>query len=114
MSLGELDIKIGEAEAGFYKQSLAELQIVHQRIAELGVSLPSARQIRDFKLQQAENGAGIEAARTIDITRTRHGQPSVFHASETTPLEPGDVVNVKFDITKALPGPSPTLPAPAG
>jgi polysaccharide export outer membrane protein len=114
VSLGELDIKIGEAEAGFYKQALAELQTVHQRIAELSVSLPSARRIRDFKLQQAETGAGIDPARAIEITRNRHGQLTVFDASETAPLEPGDVVNIRVDITRALPGRSPKLPAPAG
>jgi polysaccharide biosynthesis/export protein len=110
MDIGELDIKIEEAGTSFKKQILAELQTARQRSAELNVTLPSAREIRDFKLQQAENAAGIEAARSISITRSRHGQVVVFPASETTPLEPGDVV----DIRKALPGQVVRLPAPAG
>jgi polysaccharide export outer membrane protein len=114
MNIGELDIKVEEAEATFNKQTLAELQNVHQRLAELNVTLPSAREIRDFKLQQAGNGAGIEAARSISITRTRHGQVVMFDASETTPLEPGDVVDIRIDIRKALPGQLVRSPTAAG
>ena len=114
MNIGELDIKIEEAEASFTKQTLAELQNVRQRSAELNVTLPSAREIRDFKLQQAENATGIEDARSINITRTRHGQVVVLDASETTPVEPGDVVDIRVDIRKALPGRLGRLPAPAG
>ena len=112
MNIGELDIKIEEAEAAFNKQTLAELQNAHQRLAELNVTLPSAREIRDFKLQQAENAAGIEAPRSINITRTRHGQVLVLPASETTPLEPGDVIEIRVDLRKALPGQSMALRAP--
>jgi polysaccharide export outer membrane protein len=114
INIGELDIKIEEAEASLKKQTLAELQNVRQRSAELNVTLPSAREIRDLKLQQAQNAAGSEAARSINITRSRHGQVVVFHASETTTVEPGDVVDVKVDIRKALPGRLVRLPAPAG
>jgi polysaccharide export outer membrane protein len=114
MDIGELDIKIEEAETAFRKQTLAELQNVHQRLAELTVTLPSAREIRDFKQQQAEKAAGIETARSINITRTRHGQVIVFEASETTLLEPGDVVDIREDLRKALPGRSVRLPASAG
>jgi polysaccharide export outer membrane protein len=114
MNIGELDIKIDEAEASFKKQTLAELQNVRQRNAELNVTLPSARQMREFRLQQAQNAAGIEGARSINITRSRHGHVVVFEASETTPVEPGDVVDIRVDIKKALPGQIVRLPPPAG
>src|SRR5260370_22508600 len=96
MNIGELDIKIEEAKAAFNKQTLAELQNVHQRLAELNVALPSARQIREFKLQQAEN-AGIEAARSININRTRHGHGVVLPWAQTTPLQPGGGVTIMGD-----------------
>jgi polysaccharide biosynthesis/export protein len=114
MNIGELDIKIEEAEAAFNKQTLAELQNVYQRLAELNVTLPSAREIRDFKLRQAESAASAAAVASISITRSRHGQVVVLYASETTPLEPGDVVYVRQDITEAIPGQLLRLPAPAG
>jgi polysaccharide export outer membrane protein len=113
MNIGELDIKIEEAEAAFNKQILAELQNVYQRLAELNVTLPSAREIRDFKLQQAEYAASAGVADSISITRIRHGQVVVLHASETTPLEPGDVVDIRLD-HKVLPGHLVRSPAPAG
>jgi len=93
--IGDLDIKIEEANASFSKQTLAELDKVRQRLSEVNIALPSGRQIRDLKLQQAGNAAEVQVARMIDITRTRHGQVSVFQGSETTPLQPGDVVDIK-------------------
>jgi len=114
MNIGELDIKIEETKASFNRQTVAELQNLRQQSAELNVTLPSAREIRDFKLQQAENAAGIKGARSINITRSRHGQVVVFDASETTSLEPGDVVDIRVDIRKTLPGQLVRSPTPAG
>lgn len=95
MESGELDIKVEELEAAFKKQILTELLDVHQRLAELNVTLPLAREIRDVKLQQAGGLGGTEVARSISVTRTRSGKPSVFEATEATPLEPGDIVEVR-------------------
>ncbi len=94
MDSGELDIKTQEAEAAFKRQVSAELRDVRERAAELDVTLPSAREIREVKLQQAGNAARVEVARPISITRMQHGQAAVFQATETVPLEPGDIVDV--------------------
>jgi len=95
MDIGDLDIKIQEAKASFSKEVLADLQKVWDRLAEVNVTLPSARQVRDFKLQEAESAGEVEADRTFNITRTRRGQVVVVQGNENTPLEPGDVVDVK-------------------
>jgi polysaccharide export outer membrane protein len=95
MDIGDLDIKIQETKAAFEKEALAELQKVRERLAELNVTLPAARQFRDFKLQRAESAGEVEADRSFNITRARRGQVVVFQGTETTRLEPGDVVDVK-------------------
>jgi len=56
------------------------------------VTLPSARKVRAEKLQQ---GGAAEAARYISVTRARDGEATVFQATETTLLDPGDVIDVK-------------------
>jgi polysaccharide export outer membrane protein len=95
MDTGDLDLKIHETEASFKKQILAELRDVRERLRELDVTLPSARKLRAAKLQQVGGFVGAEVARSFSVTRARDGEATVFRATETTSLDPGDVVDVK-------------------
>jgi polysaccharide export outer membrane protein len=95
MDSGDLDLKIHEAEASFKRQVVAELRDVRDRLNELEVTLPAAREIREVKLQRAGGLIEVGAARSIKVTRVRDREASVFQATETTPLEPGDIVDVK-------------------
>jgi polysaccharide export outer membrane protein len=95
-TIGELDLKINEAETLFKKQVATELRDVRERLRELEVALPSAREIREVRLAQAGSLIGAAAAvRAITVTRNRNGEATVIPATETTPLEPGDIVDVK-------------------
>jgi polysaccharide biosynthesis/export protein len=109
MDAGELDLKIHEAEASFKRQVITDLRDTRERLRELDVTLPSAREIREVKQQQAGSMAGAEAARSISITRTRNGEAAVFQATENTPVEPGDII----DVRKFLPRESPPRSASA-
>ena len=100
MEFGELDLKIQEAESSFKKQVMAELREVRERLREVDMTLPSAREIRDARLQQVGGLSGSDAARSIRITRARNGETTVFQATESTALEPGDIV----DVSKSLSG----------
>jgi polysaccharide export outer membrane protein len=95
MDAGELDLKIDEAEASFKRQIATDLREVRDRLGELEVTLPAAREIRDVKLQYAGSLVGIGIARSINVTRIQNGETAVFEATETTPLEPGDIVDVR-------------------
>ncbi|MBV9755135.1 MAG: polysaccharide biosynthesis/export family protein [Hyphomicrobiales bacterium] len=95
MDSGDLDLKINEVESAFKKQTLTELADVRGRLKELEVTLPLAREIREVKLQQASSIGGIEPSHSISITRTQDGKASTFEASDTSMLEPGDVVEIK-------------------
>jgi len=102
MEAGELDLKIHEAEAFFKRQVITESRDVRERIRELDVTLPSAREIREVKRQQAGSMAGAEAARSISVTRTRNGKATVLQATEATSLEPGDIIDVKRLLPREL------------
>jgi polysaccharide biosynthesis/export protein len=92
---GELDLKIQDAEATFKRQIIIELREVRERLRELEVTLPSAREIREVKLRQASRLAQVEVSRSVNVTRTRHGQITAVQGTDTMLLEPGDVVEVK-------------------
>ena len=99
MDSGDLDLKIHETETTFKKQLVTELQDVRERLRELDVTLPSARKVRAVKLQQI---GGAEADRSISVTRAGDGEATVFQATETTSLDPGDVIDVKRLLPREL------------
>jgi polysaccharide export outer membrane protein len=103
MQSGELDFKIREVEAIFKRQVATELQETRDRLNELEVTLPAAVRIRDVKLQYAGGAATQGGKHSISITRTRNGHAVVLDATETTPVEPGDVIDVKNDMPRVLP-----------
>jgi polysaccharide export outer membrane protein len=105
--IGDLNIKIQEAEASFKRQIASELREVRDRLNEIDITLPAARAVRDVKLQNAGGVIKIGLKRSISVTRVRNGEGVAFDASETTTLEPGDVV----DIRKLLPNEAPHLSA---
>lgn len=102
---GDLSLRIHEAETVARKQVLDELRDVRQRQKELDVTLPSAREVRELRRQQAGSSVGVEVARSIVITRTRDNTSLVLPATDVTPLEPGDIVEIK----KVLPPTSKTV-----
>jgi polysaccharide biosynthesis/export protein len=109
---GELDLKIQEAEASFKKQAVVELREARERLNELETTLPSAREIRDVKLQYAGGVINVTVKRSITVTRIRDGQTAVLEATETTPLEPGDIVEVKRLLPRETSRESASMPQP--
>jgi polysaccharide export outer membrane protein len=101
MQSGELDFKIKEVEAAFKQQVAKELQETRDRLDELEVTLPAAIKIRDVKLQYAGSAQG--GRHLITITRMRNVRTVVLDASETTPVEPGDVIDIKNEMPRVLP-----------
>jgi polysaccharide export outer membrane protein len=97
----DLSLQIQDVEATYKRGIIAELLEVRRRLNELDISLPIAREVREARLQQAVSLTGIEAARTITVTRNRDGQPTEFQATETMSLEPGDIVEIKKLLPRA-------------
>jgi polysaccharide export outer membrane protein len=95
MDIGEIDIKSQDIESTFTKQIVVDLRDARERLRELDVTLPSARELREVKLRQAGNVAEIEVSRSISVTRTRNSEATVIQASDTMLLEPGDIIDVR-------------------
>jgi polysaccharide biosynthesis/export protein len=102
MDAGELDLRINDADAVFKTQVETELRDVRERLRDLNVTLPAAMAVRDAKIPRGGNGAGEQAVLSVRITRIRQGKISVTSATETTPLEPGDIIEVKKSPPNAL------------
>jgi polysaccharide export outer membrane protein len=95
MGAGDLDVRIEEAAAVFKRQVVTELREVRERLNELGVTLPAAREIRAVRLQYAAGLIKVGVKHSISVSRLRNGETTVFEATETTPVEPGDIIDVK-------------------
>jgi len=95
---GNLDMKIEEVESTFKRQVATELRETRDRLNELEVTLPVATRIRDVKRQYTGGATTQNARHLIHITRVRDGQSVVLDANETTPLEPGDVIEIKNEM----------------
>jgi polysaccharide export outer membrane protein len=100
MDLGTLDLRIQEADAAFKRQILLDLRDVRDRLKDLEVTLPTAREIRNAKLQQSGNIADISVPHAFTVTRSRAGHATTFSADETTPLEPGDIIEVQLKLSR--------------
>jgi polysaccharide export outer membrane protein len=97
MSMGELDMKIQEAQASDNRRVAGELQDTRTRLSELDTSLPAARRVREIRQQQAENGSSLgaeQSGRRVVIRRSVQGSVQAVSADEQTPLQPGDIVEV--------------------
>lgn len=96
LAIGELGIREQEARSTYARQVALELQEVVQKLKEVSVSLPTARELRDTKLRETGNIASGLAQRKYTITRITDGNISNIDATEMTLLEPGDIVEVKI------------------
>jgi polysaccharide biosynthesis/export protein len=95
MDAGELDVRINDALASSKTQVESELRDVRERLRELDATLPSARALREAKMQRADNAGAADAGHSVKITRGVQGKASVIAATENTQLEPGDIIDVK-------------------
>jgi len=91
--LNQPSVIVAVAAAGGFglpeqRQIITELRDVGERLKELDVVLPVAREIREVRLAQAGSLAGAETARSISVTRTRNGEVTSFQATETRPWSP--------------------------
>ena len=98
LGLGEIDVKIQDAYNQFTRRVLNDLQDTRSRLQDIDAVLPTAREIRSVRLREA----GAISDRVIDKTRMTvaivrlHGRDAqTIEATEATPLEPGDVVEVR-------------------
>jgi polysaccharide biosynthesis/export protein len=98
VTIGEVDIKINEANTLYRRRVLGELDDVRRKMQEIDAAMPSAKEMRDVRSQQAANSAGVGSAPPnyrIVLRRTVENELKIVNAAGEAPLEPGDVVEVK-------------------
>ncbi|WP_456660569.1 hypothetical protein [Bradyrhizobium sp. JR3.5] len=91
-----MDFRIKEVDAAFKRQVATELQQTRDLLNDLDITLPAAIAVRDARWRNVGGGTG--AKHLISITRMRNGHAVVSDADETTPVEPGDVIDVKTEM----------------
>ncbi len=99
---GNLDLRIREVEATFKREVATELQQTRDHLNELEITLPAAIRLRDVRLQYAGGTTAQGVRHLISITRMRDGRAVVLDAVETTPVEPGDVIDVRNEMPRML------------
>jgi polysaccharide export outer membrane protein len=92
--LDQIDVRIEDEKLAMQSRAVTELAAIHNRIAELTVLIPAARNERDWKLQQAR-AIDPDGKYQISITRVRAGKSRVETADSTSLLDPGDLIDVK-------------------
>lgn len=95
-SIGELDIRLGDAQAAHDRQVSIELQDASQRLHDIAVSMAPAQEQRKVKLREAGATTSAAVKRDITITRLENMQVTTKAAGEATLLEPGDIVEIKM------------------
>src|SRR5262249_14663288 len=94
--LGDLDIRIQEAENTRRLLLASELRDTRMRLREIEASLPPARELLELRRQQTGLVAGtapLGRAYRILLTRGEGGSPRVIN--EGMPMEPGDILEVR-------------------
>ncbi|AWN38223.1 polysaccharide biosynthesis/export family protein [Methylobacterium radiodurans] len=101
LAIGDLALRIQETVEAYRRRVMSDLQDVTTRLNEIETQLPSAREIREARLQ-AGGALGTQAqgslARKVFITRGRDGTPETFEADERAALMPGDIVEVRREL----------------
>lgn len=106
LAINDLDARISQSEQAQKDQILADLGIVQQGLYDTDVALPSAIAQRATRFRLV--GQTLDQAPVYEARITRVGMKDVetFTATETTRLEPGDIVEIRiavqtFDSIKA-------------
>jgi len=95
-ALGELTLRLREADTAFTRRVVIELQETRQKILELERSAPIAREIYESRRRRlvSNEGSGATADWDIRISRQTGLQPKTIPASFETALQPGDIVQI--------------------
>ena len=98
VNLGDLDIRVEEAESARQLRIANELRETRLRFREIEASLLSAREVLELRQQQAGVIAGAEGiARSYGLllTRGETGRLRPVAVDEDVALEPGDILEVR-------------------
>lgn len=107
IGIGEIGVRIQEAENEYMRRIFTELQETRARLQEADISIPVAQELRDTRLQQSQMsllGLTADGGYTVAILRSRSGREEVIQAEASTRLAPGDIIEVRRKDPQGAPG----------
>lgn len=108
-SIGEIGVRMQEAENEYMRRTMTELQETRSRLQELDITIPVAQELRETRFQQSRAAlmGMVDASYAVAILRSRSGKEEVLRVDMSTRLLPGDIVEVRRN---GMPGsPIPTM-----
>lgn len=102
LALGDLTLRIQETRDAYDRKIMSELQDVTTRLVEVEMQLPIAREVREARLASGAAPTPLAAGDPmlkIFITRAQHGAAETFEAAASTPLAPGDIIDIRREPT---------------
>ncbi len=100
INIGDLAVRVLEARNSYKRRVMVELQDVRSRLAEVETTLPTAREVREARVQQGGRfgpGAATELSRSAYVTRRRSGRLETVRVTATTAVAPGEIVEIRRD-----------------
>lgn len=97
VSLGELAIRARDIRDTYQRRVKTELQETLMRLGEIEAALPAARGTRELRLRQVgfvEEAGGVPR-RALFVSRATGDKSETFPVTDTTLLEPGDILRVE-------------------
>lgn len=98
ISIGEIGVRMQEAENEYMRRIFTEMQETRARLREADISIPVSQELRDARLQQSQAallGMTANGAYSVAILRSRSGREEILKAEASTRLAPGDIVEVR-------------------
>jgi polysaccharide export outer membrane protein len=98
LAINDLDARISQSDQAQKDQLLADLGLVQQGLYDVEVALPSAIAQRATRFRLV--GQTLDKAPVYEARITRVGMKDIetFIATETTRLEPGDIVDIRIAV----------------
>lgn len=99
-SIGELQLRVQEAEQEYIRLASAERLDVAQKLSELEASIPLAQQARRARLREVGGNSTIGIKHQFFISRVKDGATQTVEASDNDLVEPGDIIEVRTELSE--------------
>ena len=98
--IGELQLRVQDAEQEYIKQASAERLDVSQKLADVEASIPLAKQARQARLREVSANATIGVKHQFFISRVKDGATQTIEVSGNDLIEPGDIIEVRTELSE--------------
>jgi polysaccharide export outer membrane protein len=100
LGIGDLAVRVLDTRNTYKRRVIVELQELRSRLAEVETSLPTAREVREARIQQGGTlgiATSQELNRSAFVTRRQNGKAETVRVTLTTVLAPGEIVEIRRD-----------------